>query len=307
MAPTADFARATDFIWRTARLIDRLRFAYLFLDGDRQAVLAALRAYQNADGGFGHALEPDLRAPVSQPAPVRSALEMLDQIDGFADPMVKRACDYLLTITTSDGGVPFMLPSILTYPRPPWLQTTDNSLASITFTAPIAGLLHKHRVAHPWLERASDYCWRQAFAFDVTEAEGATWTIAKIEKSYEARALLVFLQHVPDRRRAEEAFARIGRLVRERKLVELEVTALGEVHRPLDYAPSPHSLARSLFSDEVISVHLDALVAAQQSDGGWMFNWKDWNPAATLEWRGWLTVETLGILRAYGRLPGVPI
>jgi len=138
----------------------------------------------------------------------------------------------------------------------------------------------------------------------VTAAEGATWTIPKIEKSYEARALLVFLEHVPDRRRAEEAFARIGRLVRERKLVELDPTAPGEVHRPLDYARSPHSLARSLFSDEVISAQLDALVAAQQSDGGWMFNW---NPATTLEWRGWLTVETLRILRAYGRLPGVPV
>jgi len=91
--------------------------------------------------------------------------------------------------------------------------------------------------------------------------------------------------------------------VRERKLVELDPTAPVEVHRPLDYAPSPHSLARSLFSDEVISAQLDALVAAQQSDGGWMLNWMDWNPATTLEWRGWLTVETLGILRAYGRLP----
>jgi len=79
------------------------------------------------------------------------------------------------------------------------------------------------------------------------------------------------------------------------------------VHRPLDYARSPHSLARSLFSDEVISAQLDALVAAQQGDGGWMFNWKDWNPATTLERRGWLTVETLRILRAYGRLPGVPV
>ena len=61
----------------------------------------------------------------------------------------------------------------------------------------------------------------------MTAAEGATWTITKIEKSYEARALLVFLEHVPDRRRAEEAFARIGQLVRERKLVELDPTAPG--------------------------------------------------------------------------------
>jgi hypothetical protein len=39
--------------------------------------------------------------------------------------------------------------------------------------------------------------------------------------------------------------------------------------------------------------------------GGFLasFPWKDWNPATALEWRGWLTVETLLVLRAYGRLP----
>lgn len=61
--------------------------------------------------------------------------------------------------------------------------------------------------------------------------------------------------------------------------------------------------ARSLFSDEAIAAHLDALVAAQQPDGGWMFTWAQWSPAATLEWRGWLTVETLLVLGRYGRLP----
>ena len=50
-AQQPDFARAADFIWRSARLIDRARFAYLFFHGDRETVLAALRAYQNVDGG----------------------------------------------------------------------------------------------------------------------------------------------------------------------------------------------------------------------------------------------------------------
>ena len=302
-AQQPDVARAADFLWRSARLLDRARFASLFLRGEREPVLAALRAYQNVDGGFGNALEPDLRVPSSQPAAVRSALEMLDQIDGFADPMVMRACDYLLTITRADGGVPFLLPAALPYPRAPWWNTTEHPPSAITFSAPIAALLHKHRIAHPWLERATDYCWRQVLAFDVTESAGAVEDRHKIGRSYQARAVLAFLDHVPDRRRAEEAFARIGRLVLERKLVESDPNAPGEVHTPLDYAPTPHSLARALFSDAAIAAHLAALVAAQQPDGGWKFNWREWNPITTLEWRGWLTVETLLTLRAYGRLP----
>jgi hypothetical protein len=302
-AQDAVFSRAADFIWRSARLVDRTRFTALFLHGDREVALAALRGYQNADGGFGNALEPDLRAPMSQPASVRSALDMLDQLDGVADPMVKRACDYLLTITTADGGVPFMLPAALPYPRAPWWRTSDDPPASITFTAPLAALLHKHRVVHAWLDGATDYCWRQVVAFDVAEIEAAVREQRKIGKSYEARAICTFLQHAPERRRAEEAFARIGRLVLEHKLVELDPGAPSEAHTPLDYAPAPHSLARRLFSDAVIAAHLDALAAAQQPDGGWMFKWQAWNPATTLEWRGWLTIETLLVLRAYGRLP----
>ena len=60
-----DQRAAEDFIWRAARLLDRHRYALLFADGSAEAVLEALRGYRNADGGFGHALEPDLRCPAA--------------------------------------------------------------------------------------------------------------------------------------------------------------------------------------------------------------------------------------------------
>jgi hypothetical protein len=91
MATTPDLSKATDFLWRTARLLERRRFAYLFLDGEQQAVLEALRPYQNPDGGFGNGLEPDVRGPVSQPVPTWTALCILDEAGAFADPIVTRA------------------------------------------------------------------------------------------------------------------------------------------------------------------------------------------------------------------------
>jgi len=33
-----------------------------------------------------------------------------------------------------------------------------------------------------------------------------------------------------------------------------------------------------------------------------MFNWLVWAPLVELEWRGWLTVRALRVLRANGRL-----
>ena len=117
------------------------------------------------------------------------------------------------------------------------------------------------------------------------------------------RAVLPFLEHVPARPRAEEAFAREGPKIFEQGLVALDPQAPGEVHTPLDFAPYPESIARGLFEDGVIEIHLDALAAAQKDDGGWMFNFPEWNPATTLEWRGFMTVRALSILRAYGQLP----
>jgi hypothetical protein len=76
---------------------------------------------------------------------------------------------------------------------------------------------------------------------------------------------------------------------------------LGGPH-PLHFAPRPDSLARRLFTDQVIEAHLKALAEAQGADGGWFFNWREWNPTTTLEWRGWVTIDALKTLRAYGWL-----
>ena len=116
------------------------------------------------------------------------------------------------------------------------------------------------------------------------------------------RALFWFLDNVPDRDRARAAMEKIGPMVFDGGMVALDPETPGEVHYPLDFAPLPGSLARTLFDQQVIDAGLDHLATAQQSDGGWTFNWMAWSPAAEREWRGIKTVEALQILRANGRL-----
>ena len=52
-------------------------FAHAFLDAPADAVAAAVIAYRNADGGFGHAMELDVRAPDSMPLHCEIALRAL--------------------------------------------------------------------------------------------------------------------------------------------------------------------------------------------------------------------------------------
>jgi hypothetical protein len=115
------FKKAETFIWHNARLLDRTLFAFHFQDGPRDAVITALQPYQNADGGFGNGLEPDIRCPNSQTVPIQHGFEYLDAVGADAD-MVLRACDFLQTVTTDEGGVPFVLPTVNAYPHAPWWE-----------------------------------------------------------------------------------------------------------------------------------------------------------------------------------------
>jgi hypothetical protein len=283
-----DLNAAADFIYLHARLIDRHRFAHLFRGADAEPIVRALRAYQNPDGGFGHALEPDLRAPVSQPMGSQHVLEMLGEIGRAGDPMADAAADFLMTITRPDGGIPFVLPSATSYPRAPYLQPSEES--SVIQTGANAAALHRLGSRHPWLERASEFMWRRIEAGDVFGG------------AYDARFAIAFLDAVPDTERAERALDALAPKLHESGLVTNDPDAPGEVHSPLDFSPRPDSRSRRLFDEALIERHVDALAAAQKDDGGWTFNWLAWSRAAELEWRGYVTVHALELLRAHGRL-----
>jgi hypothetical protein len=286
---TPDFSAAVAFIAANARVLDRRRFQRLFEDGPVAPVRDAVAAYRNDDGGFGHALEPDCRAPGSQPAAAEMALRILDETDAWDEDLVRGACDWLTTVAPAEGGAAFVGPTLAGWPHAPWWVPEEGHPASLFATGMIAGTLYARGVSHPWLDGATEVMWNRIGT--LTEP-GA----------YEMFGVLRFLQYMPDRDRAREAFGRVGPLLIERNLVAVDPEATGEVHGVLDFAPEPDSLARNLFDDVTVKAHLDHLAQAQQDDGGWTFNWPAWSPAAELDWRGFLTVDALRVLRANGRL-----
>ncbi len=286
---TPDFNAAAAFVAANARVLDRRRFQRLFEDGPTAPVRDAVAGYRNDDGGFGHALEPDCRAPGSQPAAVEMALRILDEADAWDEELVGGACDWLTVVAPAEGGAAFVEATLADWPHAPWWVPEEGHPASLIATGMIAGTLHARGVSHPWLDRATEVMWNRVGT--LTEPGG-----------YEMFGVLRFLQHVPDRGQAHEAFGRVGPLLLERNLVALDPEAAGEVHGVLDFAPEPDSLARSLFDDVTVKAHLDHLAQAQRDDGGWTFNWPAWSPAAELDWRGFLTVDALRVLYANARL-----
>jgi hypothetical protein len=280
---------AQTFLWNNARLLERRLFAFLFQQGNPDHVHRALLAYQNHDGGFGNALEPDKRTASSQPIDQEIALRVLDDIH-FDTRLALQICDFLETITTAEGGVPFVLPTVRDAPRAEWWNTDlDEPPASINPTASIAGLLQKHNLRHPWLDRATDYCWKHIENLQTISG-------------HDFLCVQLFLEHVSDRERAERAFERVSQQLMEGGHVAYDPSASGYVFMPLTYAPTPQSMSRRLFDTETIQRHLAALASQQQADGGWPIAWPAVSPACELEYRGIVTLNALKTLKAYGYL-----
>ena len=282
-----DTHAAEQFVHANARILERHLLAVLLHDGRVSAVLDALRAYRNPDGGFGYALEPDVRDPFSQPAATLDALRMLREVGASTDPMVKEAASWVASVANPDGGVPFVLPSAVDYPRAPWMQPSADG-SWLTF-ALVGELLAAGATDEPWLERATDWCWNR---LENGEDLGAYWV----------KFALVFLDAVPDQRRAEDALRRLRQVIGPDGSIPVPGGREDERLTPTMLAERPDARSRTLFTDEQFEQHLDRLEQEQQDDGGWTFDWLAWSPGQSVECRGLMTVQALTVLRAYGRI-----
>ena len=124
------YEKARLFIGRNARPLDMARWQYHFENGSQSAVMAALAAYQNADGGFGHGLEPDAWNPNSSPIQTWTATEILKEIS-FVDsthPVIQGILRYLASGQDFDGH--FWQNTVCSnndYPHAPWWHTESSS------------------------------------------------------------------------------------------------------------------------------------------------------------------------------------
>ena len=286
--PSDTLAAGRAFLEREGRLVERRLAAALFDGAPPAAVIDALRGYRNPDGGFGHGLEPDKRCPDSLPIDVESAFDIMLVAGAVDEAMVLYACDWLAEVAAPDGAVPLAFPVIEAHPRAEhWSEWTYTP--GLNPTAGLAGRLNRMGVEHPWLDRATEWCWnRLEKGFD--------------EDAHSLREVLVFLAHVPDRARAAAASSSVGAWLTQARWYRADPDDPSYGVTPLDIAPEPGGPWSHLFDDALVERHLDGLQRDQQADGGWAITWDPPGTASTLEWRGILTLWALRVLQAYGRL-----
>jgi len=283
---------ARSFMASHARVLDRRRFELLFDGADADPVLAALSAYRNRDGGYGHGLEPDLRAPESQPAAALHAFEVFADVAPVTAPEAAELCDWLDAVALPDGGLPFALPIEDASGCAPFWAQADPHAFSLQITAIVAA--HASRVAahdpavasHPWLTRATRCC---LAAIDALEAAPPAYELA-----FAVRLLDAVHDHADA---APELLARLGEYIPDDGRLRVVGGRPDETLRPLDLAPDPGRPSRTILDESAIAADLERLATEQDEDGGWSVDFQSYSPAAALEWRGYATVRALCVLR----------
>lgn len=278
-----DLDAATNFVLTHGRLLERQRLDTLLHDSRPTGVLASLAGYQNADGGFGQALEPDVRAPHSETIATLTALELLAEYGAESGSAAARALAWVGTVAGADGGIPFMLPASNSFPHAPWMQPADDA-SHLTFG--FAAMAHRAGCQEPWVQSALDWCWDQL-------------SDPGLITGYALKYALAFLDSQPADPRTEAALTAAQGLVGEDGCVPVPGGTADEKLTPLALSPRPDRASRSLFSPEQIRADVDRLAHHQAADGGWTFDWLEWCPAQGLDWRGIQTVQALQTLREH--------
>jgi hypothetical protein len=300
--------RARQFLKTRARPLDRRLFEHRFESAPAEQVIVELARYRNADGGFGHALEPDVRTPSSSALCTGIALRLLQEMECPANhPLVGGAVQYLLATFHEEQRVWRVIPNDANnYPHAPWWHDDDGSLARtfdafvIIPRAQILGLLHGYAkfVPDTWLDALTEDTVTTIETLEDDAFGGGGDTLRYALELAETEAL--------PQRFKDRLIPRL-RSVADRIVCREAEAWKGYCPTPLKIAPSPDSAVVDVFWDD-LQRNLDYVIAHQTPQGTWepTWTWGDFYPEvweqARLEWRGHRTLETLTSLHAFGRI-----
>jgi len=303
----AQFDRAGAYLKTQSRPLEGALFEHYFEGAAVDNVLTQLAKFQNPDGGFGRAMEPDMRSPSSSALATEMGLRILGELDlPGGHPLVSAALKYLLESIDPQEKTWRVVPlDVNDHPHAPWWHDEEGSLAR-TFgdylLIPRAGILACLYTYADWVPRD----WLQEIT-RATVADLLAMDPAHFTGGGDALVYLLRLVETPG----------LPASVRDQVIHRLRGWAAGVVARdpaqwsqyaapPVKLAPRPEAATAGVLAD-CLPVHLDYLIEGQHPEGFWDVTWA-WSrypdiwEIARHEWRGVLTLETLTALKAFGRI-----
>ena len=299
---------AETYIQSHARPLEQALYAFHFKHASSSEVLHSLAAFHNTDGGFGHGLEPDLPLDDSSVICTIRALQVLSEIHASAEePLVASAIAWLLARYDPQTKIwAIVPPAVNQQPHAPWWHYDEQGQAEkwggylVNPRGEVLACLYQYASLVPDTLLAD-------VSTSLLDHLHSTETVGDM---HDLACYLVLL----DTPAVADNF-RINLIETLRPSVDRMIERNpanwgGYCLKPAGYmsvASSPSSPFYPLVQD-CIDDYLDFVIATQSVDGAWepTWTWGDSYPAdwqqAKISWSGILTLRTMQMLQAFGRL-----
>ena len=137
---------ATKYILENARPLELAIYKYYFENESNQAVINELSKFQNADGGFGNALEPDFFNPNSSPIATNDAISTLCHVNALDrdSDIVKNIVKYLESHDSFDKDKKrwlFAIDSNKDYPHAIWWEKKGDGISKFNPSISLAAFM----------------------------------------------------------------------------------------------------------------------------------------------------------------------
>ena len=268
------------FIHAHGNLWERALWDYLFDGGSADRVQKILSGYKNPDGGFGHGLEHDIKAPMSNPLMLEFLLTMLRDTGLPPGSLLEGTPDWVEKIQNDDGSLQNP-PGLGDYPRAQWWGEGQDKPDSIT------GNFLKLKICPPAV-RQKTCVWAQ---------ENHTL------ESIQSNNWLFMAYHSFDYFFNEDDFPGLED-IRESVLKNIYSTALahadqGEMNKLFpffQFATGPESFVAREAPEGLVNRLLDHLESSQREDGGWD------DEHGLPYWQPYFSTVVLLALKRFGRI-----
>lgn len=295
--------KVKEWIQENGRPLEKALIKFHFDDESPQVVISALKAFQNEDGGFGNAMEPDLRTPASSILGTSIAFQVLRSLRTEAgdSDFAKSAIQFILkNYNEADQSWRIIPKEAENSPHAPWWNQTgrEDNFHGFHFNpaAEILGYLYdcKDLVPAEIISLLSTRVLTELKNLNVIEMHD----FLCCKRLYESKNLTDTFKH--------EIESELIRLL-DSCIVKDSSKWGGYGLRPLQVADSPDSVFFNKLQKSV-EENLDYEIDTQESSGVWFPTWSwgdnfpnEWNQAKN-EWTGIITLDKLNLLRKFGRI-----
>lgn len=283
------------FVLKNARPLELSLYKYFFESGSNQTVIDELSKFQNPDGGFGNALEPDFFNPNSSPIATNDAIITLYRANALDkdSSIVRGIVRYLESHDSFDEDKKrwlFAIDSNKDYPHAIWWEKKGDGISGFNPSISLAAFLVCYGNRTPFYERIV----KDGFEYLESDDEVSGDSLKCFLLAYE----LLKSNSINNIIDLEPFKDLLCKAVYNSICKDISKYGVEYISMPSDFFCGTYSEFITSEIKPLIEAEKDILGKKQREDGGFDITWKWYTPYPDFEqarawWRPRITLEKL--------------